>query len=94
MDPWDRSGLNGWVALLLRLSVSHIQLKGKLCDALSTAPWLDGQSFLGLARADEDFRLGGMGSCLSGVFTLKHEVKSWTAPQAVYSEAALLCTST
>jgi hypothetical protein len=33
-------------------------------------------------------------TAMGGVFTRKHEVKSWTAPQAVYSEAALLSTST
>jgi hypothetical protein len=44
----------------------------KLCDALSTAPWTDGQSFLGLARADKDFRLGGIGSD-------QHLLQSWGA---------------
>jgi hypothetical protein len=44
----------------------------KLCDALSKAPWTDGQSFLGLARADDDFRLGGMGS-------VQHRLQSWGA---------------
>ncbi len=33
-------------------------------------------------------------TAMGGVFTKNREVKSWTAPQAVYSEAALLSTST
>ena len=35
-----------------------------------------------------------LATAMGGVFTRKHEVKSWTAPQAVHSEAASRSTST
>ncbi len=76
--------------------LSHIQFLRELCDKyiVTCLTWCDTRDMLADGLTKGKCERDSVATAMAGSFTMKHEVKSWTAPQAVYSEAALFCMST